>query len=46
MFFVGRSGGWLRLFNMDGEAVITHAKMDAMTTMLGDAIWRRLVASV
>jgi hypothetical protein len=46
MFFVGRSGGWLRLFNMDGEAVIKHAKIDAMTTMLGNAIGWRLAASV
>jgi hypothetical protein len=45
-FFVARSRGWLRLFNMDGEPVVTHAKVDAMATMLGDAIGRRLFASV
>jgi hypothetical protein len=27
-------------------AVLTYTKMDAMTTMLGNAIGRRLVASV
>jgi hypothetical protein len=46
MFFVARSKGRLRLFNMEGEAVVTYAEMDAMTTMLGNAIGRRLVASV
>ena len=46
MFFVGRSGGRLRLFIMNGEAVVTYAKIDAMTTMLGDAIGQRLVASI
>jgi hypothetical protein len=46
MFFVARSKGCLRLFNMEGEAVLTYAQMDAMTTMLGNAVGRRLVASV
>jgi hypothetical protein len=46
MFFVGRNGRLLRLFNMEGELVVTYTMMDALTTMLGDAVGRRLVASV
>jgi hypothetical protein len=46
MFFVGRSSGWLRLFNKDGEAIVTYDKIDALTTELGKAFGRRPVASV
>jgi hypothetical protein len=34
------------VFNMDGKAVVTYAKLDPLTTMLGNAIGQRLVASV
>jgi hypothetical protein len=45
-FFVGRSGRRLRLFNMEGEAIVIYDNVEALTTMLGDAIGRQLVASV
>jgi hypothetical protein len=44
-FFVGRSGHQLRLFNMEGEAIVIYDNVDELTAMLGDAFGRRLVAS-
>jgi hypothetical protein len=46
LFFVARSGYRLRVFDMEGQPVITCAKVETLTTMLGDAIGRRLFASV
>jgi hypothetical protein len=45
LFFVARSGYRLRVFDMEGQPVITFAKVEALTTMLGNAIGQR-VASV
>jgi hypothetical protein len=46
MFFVARSGPRLRLYDIEGQPVVNYDNMDALTTMLGDAVGRRLVASV
>ena len=46
MFFVGRIGRPLQLDNMNGEAIVSYDSVDALTTLLGDAIGRRLLASV
>jgi len=44
-FFIGRSGRRLRLFNMEGEVVAIYDNVGELTTMLGNAIGRRLMAS-
>ena len=44
-FFVGRNGHRLRLFNMEGEVVAIYDNVGELTTMLGNAIGRRLMAS-
>jgi hypothetical protein len=44
-FFIGRNRHGLRLFNMEGEVVATYDNVGELTTMLGNAIGRRLMAS-
>ena len=44
-FFIGRNRHGLRLFNMEGEVVAIYDNVGELTTMLGNAIGRRLMAS-
>ena len=46
MFLICRSGYRLELFDMDGQPVVTYARMGALTMMLADAIGQRLVEPV
>jgi|RhiMetStandDraft_4_1073278.scaffolds.fasta_scaffold579942_1 hypothetical protein len=46
MFFVGRSGHRLLLYDIEGQPVVIYDDVDELMTTLGGAIGRRRAASV